>query len=67
MSKGSTKSARKSSKGSSSGRQTNSMGLNMYTEDAAGLKIDPNAVLVMSLLFVAFVIILHIQGKFRKG
>mmetsp|Transcript_31754 Transcript_31754/g.55821 ORF Transcript_31754/g.55821 Transcript_31754/m.55821 type:complete len:81 (-) Transcript_31754:259-501(-) len=58
---------KKVSRNASTGNQTNGLGLSMYTDDAAGLKIDPNAVLVLSLLFVAFVIILHIQGKFRKG
>ena len=27
----------------------------------------PTTVLVLSLLFIAFVVLLHIWGKFRKG
>uniref|UniRef100_A0A7S4B3S2 Protein transport protein Sec61 subunit beta n=1 Tax=Chrysotila carterae TaxID=13221 RepID=A0A7S4B3S2_CHRCT len=41
--------------------------LRFYTDDAPGLKIGPTAVLVLSLLFIAFVVLLHIWGKFRKG
>lgn len=37
-----------------------------YTDDAAGLKIGPTTVLVVSLLFVCFVMFLHIFGKFRR-
>eukprot|EP00283_Hemiselmis_rufescens_P005598 CAMPEP_0173435612 /NCGR_PEP_ID=MMETSP1357-20121228/15492_1 /TAXON_ID=77926 /ORGANISM="Hemiselmis rufescens, Strain PCC563" /LENGTH=91 /DNA_ID=CAMNT_0014400619 /DNA_START=14 /DNA_END=289 /DNA_ORIENTATION=- len=37
-----------------------------YTDDAAGLKIGPTTVLVISLLFIAFVIFLHILGKIRR-
>ena len=40
--------------------------LSFYTEDAPGLKIGPTVVLVMSLLFIAFVILLHIWGKFNR-
>jgi protein transport protein SEC61 subunit beta len=52
------------------GRQAamgNSAGiLRFYTDDAPGLKIGPTTVLVMSLLFIAFVVLLHIWGKFRR-
>merc|ERR1719263_1326013 len=41
--------------------------LRFYTDDAPGLKIGPTTVLVLSLLFIAFVVLLHIWGKFRKG
>lgn len=41
--------------------------LKFYTDDAPGLKIGPTTVLVLSLLFIAFVVLLHIWGKFRKG
>ena len=40
--------------------------LRFYTDDAPGLKIGPTTVLVMSLLFIAFVVLLHIWGKFRR-
>ena len=54
-----------------SGGGSRSMGssagiLRFYTDDAPGLKIGPTAVLVMSLLFIAFVVLLHIWGKFRR-
>ena len=55
---------------SSSGGQRSSVGssagiLRFYTDDAPGLKIGPTTVLVSSLLFIAFVVLLHIWGKFR--
>ncbi|KAK9141960.1 hypothetical protein Scep_008178 [Stephania cephalantha] len=37
--------------------------LQFYTDDAPGLKISPNVVLVMSIGFIAFVAILHVIGK----
>lgn len=36
-----------------------------YDEDSPGLKMGPTSVLVMSVLFVCFVLILHVIGKFR--
>ncbi|XAR53410.1 hypothetical protein NMG60_11021955 [Bertholletia excelsa] len=47
---------------SSVGGSSRSM-LQFYTEDAPGLRISPNVVLVMSIGFVAFVAILHVIGK----
>jgi len=41
--------------------------LRFYTDDAPGLKIGPTTVLVMSLVFIAFVVLLHIWGKFRSA
>eukprot|EP00310_Coccolithus_braarudii_P004263 CAMPEP_0183378290 /NCGR_PEP_ID=MMETSP0164_2-20130417/124835_1 /TAXON_ID=221442 /ORGANISM="Coccolithus pelagicus ssp braarudi, Strain PLY182g" /LENGTH=98 /DNA_ID=CAMNT_0025555843 /DNA_START=527 /DNA_END=823 /DNA_ORIENTATION=- len=41
--------------------------LRFYTDDAPGLKIGPTTVLVLSLLFIAFVVLLHIWGKFRNA
>ncbi|KAG8465571.1 hypothetical protein KFE25_002878 [Diacronema lutheri] len=41
--------------------------LRFYTDEHPGLKIGPTAVLVLSLLFIAFVVLLHIWGKFRRG
>ncbi|KAL1546492.1 protein transport protein Sec61 subunit beta-like [Salvia divinorum] len=37
--------------------------LQFYTDDAPGLKISPNVVLVMSIGFIAFVAVLHVAGK----
>ncbi|OVA08478.1 Preprotein translocase Sec [Macleaya cordata] len=37
--------------------------LQFYTDDAPGLKISPNVVLVMSIGFIAFVAVLHVVGK----
>ncbi|XP_047171179.1 protein transport protein Sec61 subunit beta-like [Vigna umbellata] len=37
--------------------------LQFYTDDAPGLQISPNVVLVMSIGFIAFVDILHVMGK----
>ena len=54
-------------RGGSSAAMGNSAGiLRFYTDDAPGLKIGPTTVLVMSLLFIAFVVLLHIWGKFRR-
>ena len=36
------------------------------SNDTNGLKLGPTVVLVMSLLFIAFVILLHVWGKFRR-
>jgi len=41
--------------------------LRFYTEESPGFAIGPTTVLVLSLLFIAFVVLLHIWGKFRKG
>ncbi|KAK9742787.1 hypothetical protein RND81_03G197400 [Saponaria officinalis] len=37
--------------------------LQFYTDDAPGLKISPNVVLMMSIGFIAFVALLHVVGK----
>uniref|UniRef100_A0A9I9CMQ3 Protein transport protein Sec61 subunit beta n=1 Tax=Cucumis melo TaxID=3656 RepID=A0A9I9CMQ3_CUCME len=36
--------------------------LQFYTDDAPGLKISPNVVLVMSIGFIAFVAVLHVMA-----
>jgi protein transport protein SEC61 subunit beta len=41
--------------------------LRFYTDESPGLKIGPHMVLLLSLLFIAFVVILHIWGKFKKA
>lgn len=48
--------------GASGGGAAGNM-LQFYTDDAPGLKISPNVVLVMSIGFIAFVAILHVMGK----
>ncbi|KAL3814968.1 hypothetical protein ACJIZ3_016236 [Penstemon smallii] len=48
--------------GAAGGASGNNM-LQFYTDDAPGLKISPNVVLVMSIGFIAFVAILHVMGK----
>ncbi|KAJ0406358.1 hypothetical protein P43SY_006966 [Pythium insidiosum] len=40
--------------------------LRFYTDDSPGLKIGPTTVLVLCLLFVGFVVLLHVWGKFRS-
>ena len=58
--------ASRPSGGSSRGMGSSAGILRFYTDDAPGLKVGPTAVLVMSLLFIAFVVLLHIWGKFRR-
>ncbi|PSS35955.1 Protein transport protein Sec61 subunit beta like [Actinidia chinensis var. chinensis] len=53
---------RTTSGGGSAGGASGTM-LQFYTDDAPGLKISPNVVLVMSIGFIAFVAILHVMGK----
>jgi len=37
--------------------------LRLYADEAPGIKIGPTFVLVMSLMFIGFVVLLHIYGK----
>lgn len=55
-----------SASGSGSGafRGGNSNMLRFYTDDAPGLKITPTVVLLMSVMFIGFVTLLHVVGKF---
>ncbi|KAK7260123.1 hypothetical protein RIF29_25901 [Crotalaria pallida] len=53
---------RRTTSGGASGGAAGTM-LQFYTDDAPGLKISPNVVLVMSIGFIAFVAILHVMGK----
>ncbi|CAM8976382.1 unnamed protein product [Rhodiola kirilowii] len=53
---------RTTSGGATSGNASGTM-LQFYTDDAPGLKISPNVVLIMSIGFIAFVAILHVMGK----
>lgn len=56
---------RTSSAGAGAGASGGAAGtmLQFYTDDAPGLKISPNVVLVMSIGFIAFVAVLHVMGK----
>ncbi|KAG8363406.1 hypothetical protein BUALT_Bualt19G0019000 [Buddleja alternifolia] len=51
---------RKTTGGGAAGGAGGTM-LQFYTDDAPGLKISPNVVLVMSIGFIAFVAILHVM------
>ncbi|XP_050219492.1 protein transport protein Sec61 subunit beta-like [Mercurialis annua] len=53
---------RKTTNGGASGGAAGTM-LQFYTDDAPGLKISPNVVLIMSIGFIAFVAVLHVVGK----
>ncbi|XP_073157514.1 protein transport protein Sec61 subunit beta-like [Henckelia pumila] len=53
---------RRTAGGGAAGGAGGSM-LQFYTDDAPGLKISPNVVLVMSIGFIAFVSVLHVMGK----
>ncbi|KAJ9188496.1 hypothetical protein P3X46_003849 [Hevea brasiliensis] len=53
---------RRRTSGGASGGAAGTM-LQFYTDDAPGLKISPNVVLMMSIGFIAFVAILHVVGK----
>lgn len=37
-----------------------------YTDEGAGLSLSPAAVLTMSLVFIAVVVMLHLFGKLSK-
>ncbi|GMH31275.1 hypothetical protein Nepgr_033118 [Nepenthes gracilis] len=54
---------RRPTAGSSAAGAASGTMLQFYTDDAPGLKISPNTVLVMSIGFIAFVAILHVMGK----
>ena len=56
--------ARTSSGGGARAMQRSQPGiLRFYADEAPGLKIGPTTVLVMSLMFIGFVVLLHIYGK----
>ncbi|KAG7566283.1 Protein transport protein SecG/Sec61-beta/Sbh [Arabidopsis suecica] len=40
--------------------------LQFYTDDAPGLKISPNVVLIMSIGFIAFVAVLHVMDEINQ-
>ncbi len=37
--------------------------LRFYTDDSIGLKVGPNMVLIVSVVFIGCVVLLHIWGK----
>ena len=41
--------------------------LKFYDQEAQGIKMTPTQVLVISLVFIALVVLLHIWGKMRGG
>lgn len=53
---------RRTTSGGAAGGASGTM-LQFYTDDAPGLKISPNVVLMMSIGFIAFVACLHVVGK----
>ncbi|CAH8269291.1 unnamed protein product [Arabidopsis lyrata] len=58
-----TASMRRRKPGGSAGGGAAGTMLQFYTDDAPGLKISPNVVLIMSIGFIAFVAVLHVMGK----
>jgi protein transport protein SEC61 subunit beta len=40
-----------------------SSGLNYFSEDSAGFRIQPKTVLIMSLVYIGIVVLLHIYSK----
>jgi preprotein translocase subunit Sec61beta len=55
-----------SSSAGASGKRGNPGEMRLYTEDSPGFQIGPSAVLLISLSFMAVVVILHIVGKLRS-
>ncbi|CAD8194258.1 unnamed protein product [Paramecium pentaurelia] len=52
------------SKSSETGGQS---GLNFYSGDVSSLKVQPNTVLIISLVYLGIVVLLHIFSKLRSG
>ncbi len=40
-----------------------SSGMNYFSEDSAGFRIQPKTVLIMSLVYIGIVVLLHIYSK----
>jgi len=38
-------------------------GLNYFSEDSAGFRVQPKTVLIMSLVYIGIVVLLHIYSK----
>ena len=60
------RSAGRGKKGGASAPRVNAGLMAMRASDSAGLQVGPMTVLVMSLVFIAFVFFLHIWGKMTK-
>ncbi|KAF0888433.1 hypothetical protein E2562_014245 [Oryza meyeriana var. granulata] len=57
---------RRRTTGGAAARGGTSTMLQFYTEEAAGCKMSPNAVLIMSIGFFAVVALLHVFGKLYR-
>uniref|UniRef100_A0A453JGJ2 Protein transport protein Sec61 subunit beta n=1 Tax=Aegilops tauschii subsp. strangulata TaxID=200361 RepID=A0A453JGJ2_AEGTS len=57
---------RRTTSGAAGGGGGASTMLQFYTDEAAGRKMSPNAVLIMSIGFVAVVAVLHVFGKLYR-
>lgn len=40
-----------------------SSGMNYFSEDSAGFRVQPKTVLIMSLVYIGLVVLLHIYSK----
>jgi protein transport protein SEC61 subunit beta len=49
----------------SSGKSTLANLFKIYTDDTPGIKVGPTTVLVISLIYMAIVVVLHILAKIR--
>ncbi|XP_062202345.1 protein transport protein Sec61 subunit beta-like [Phragmites australis] len=56
---------RRTTSGAAAGGGASSM-LQFYTDEAAGRKMSPNTVLIMSIGFIAVVAMLHVFGKLYR-
>ncbi|XP_057535696.1 protein transport protein Sec61 subunit beta-like isoform X1 [Amaranthus tricolor] len=56
---------RRTTSGGAAGGASGTM-LQFYTDDAPGLKISPNVVLMMSIGFIAFVAMLHVVASYPQ-
>ncbi|KDN53022.1 Pre protein translocase Sec Sec61-beta subunit [Tilletiaria anomala UBC 951] len=54
-----------STRAAGAGGSSNTM-MRLYTDDNAGLSVDPVVVLVLAVSFVFSVVLLHIFGKFAR-
>uniref|UniRef100_A0A0E0JK76 Protein transport protein Sec61 subunit beta n=1 Tax=Oryza punctata TaxID=4537 RepID=A0A0E0JK76_ORYPU len=57
---------RTTSSGTGGGGGGASTMLQFYTDEAAGRKMSPNSVLIMSIGFIAVVALLHVFGKLYR-
>ncbi|KAL6615415.1 hypothetical protein ACP70R_037685 [Stipagrostis hirtigluma subsp. patula] len=56
---------RRTTSGAAAGGGASTM-LQFYTDETAGRKMSPNAVLIMSIGFIAVVALLHVFGKLYR-